>query len=157
MIPWSSSPQHCFLVKQADALPVQKILTSHREWTFIFGLQAPWARLIPQQHHTLCANDVKIFYICLGLPTNLFNWVEIHDLCIIFCCIQFLWPTKPIISKTSHSCSTPRQSLPSQFHYLDIIWYTLHFIMQWRALSTVISIMHVLHKVIITFKLYKLY
>ena len=107
MIPWSSSPQYCFLVKQADALQVQKIPTSHREWTFILGLQAPWARSIPQQHHTLCDNEVKIFYICLGLQTILFHWVEIHDLCIIFCCIQFLWTTKPIISKTFHSAPSP--------------------------------------------------
>lgn len=126
-------------VKQADVLQVQKLSTSHREWSFILGLQAPWAKLIPQQHHTLCDNNVKIFCICLGLPTILFHGAEIHELCIIFCCIQFLWPTKQMIYKTFHSCSTPYQSLPSQFHNLDIVWYTLHFIMQWRALSTVIA------------------
>jgi hypothetical protein len=55
----------------------------------------------------------------------------------IFSSIQFLWPTKCMISETSHVRYRPCQPIPPSFCNLDIIKCTLYFIMQCSALMNV--------------------
>jgi hypothetical protein len=42
-------PTAHLLVKQTLAQQVQTLTTLHTAWTFILGLQAPWARTIPSE------------------------------------------------------------------------------------------------------------
>jgi hypothetical protein len=68
---------------------------------------------------------------------------ELHTgkgmLCNNISSIRFFWPPKHIISETAHSCHIPCQFYPSSFCNPDIIWWTIHLIMQCNALSTVIT------------------
>jgi hypothetical protein len=100
------------------------------------GLQTPWARSVPQQHHTYIRCQIMFISSIYDQASQRISHIKLWTM---ICSIQFLLPTMHTISETSHACYTPCQPHLSWFYNLDIIWWILHLITQCNELSTVIT------------------
>jgi hypothetical protein len=109
MIPWSSSPQHCLLVKQAVAQKEQKLPTLHREW--ILSFPAPWATSIPETRSHLMQGDVNIICLSLNLLTSICHWAVIND--VYYCLFHSISPTYTAYNFWNLPCKLHVLSIPS--------------------------------------------